>query len=329
MRITNVRYHLRKGRPVRAHTRHISVKFSDNKVRQVPIINPMRPKDIGEDDVPTEGWIAEEKKDGSLTMQYIETGAVAYLNRRGVNKTDVYPELTDDEATKIKTKGLTVLEGEAYALKGRKDNFENFLKRDLLQNPEEAKARMKKYPLRYEAFDIVMKDGKSVQDKPLSERKELLQKTVPQTKELRLAKIYKDITGTIKKFKKDPTIEGVVLKKLDSKYTPGKSNDWRKLKFRKEADTVIMGYEPGEGKRKEIGVLKVGVWDRQKKSIREVATVGTGFTDEQLADIKKKIDSGHKLFAKVEYLHLGSQGRLRAPSFKGLREDITTQQTHI
>lgn len=331
---TKVRTHLRrtqKGRvPVRQHYRIIKVKFSDGRIRKVPVINPMRPKDLANHQIPKDGWIAEEKKDGSLTLQYYQDGAVAYLNRRGVNKTAVYPELADDEIKKIKAKGLTIIEGETYALKGRKDNFENFLKRDLLQNPEEAKRRMKTYPLRFEAFDIIMKDKKDLTSKPLSERKKILEQTVPPTKEFRLAKFSRNPAKLTARLKKDHTVEGVVYKKESSEYKPGKHTDWLKNKFRKMADTVIMGYEPGQGKRKDIGILKVGTWDKKAKKVREVADVGTGFTDAELKDIKSKLDKGDKLFARVEYLHLGSRGRLRVPSFKGLRDDLkTVKETHL
>lgn len=327
----NIRRHLRRTKkgyvPVKSHTRRI--EFSDDKKRSVPIFKPMRPKDLG-DNIPVKNWIAEEKKDGSLTLQYIDDGAVAYLNRRGTNKTDVYPELTDDEIEKIKTKGLSIIQGETYALKGGKDDFETFLKRDLLQDPEKAKKRMKKYPLRFEAFDIVMKDGKWVNNKPLSERKKLLKQIVNPTKEFKLTKVFKNTKRATKRLKKDSTVEGVIYKKEDSKYKPGKQKDWLKNKFRKEADVIITGYKKGKGKRKEIGTLTAKVWDPKKKKLKEVASVGTGFTDKELKRLKRKLDQGKRVFGKVEYLSVGSRGRLREPSWKGERLDLENiKETHF
>lgn len=324
----NVHGYIRKGRFVRSHTRQ--VLFSDGKMRTVHILDPMRPKDLGDKPIPEEGWIAEEKKDGSLTVQYSVPGAVAYLNRRGVNKTPVYPELTDNEIKKLKIKGMTITEGEAYALKGRKDNFENFLRRDLLQNPEEAKKRMKKYPLRFEAFDMPMKDNKWITDKPLSERKEILDRTIPKTKEFLVTKFSKRPKEFTERLSKDKTVEGVVYKKFNSIYKSGKQPDWLKKKFTREADVVLTGYERGEGKRKDIGIVKAGVWDKKTHKVVEIANVGTGFTDSQLKDIKQRLDRGERLFAKVGYLHPGGQGRLRVPVFIGLRDDLNSvKQTHI
>ena len=316
------------GSPVRAHARMIDVIFSDKKKRRIPSIDPMRPKDIGNFQIP-DGWIAEEKKDGSLTVQYVQDGAAAYLNRRGRDKTFIYPELTDEEPKKIKSKGLTITQGETYALKGRKDNFEAFLRRDLLQDPIKARERMKKYPLKYEAFDILMKDGKCLIDLPLKERKKILKMTIPKgLKDVKITRFSLEPAKFAKKLRKDKSVEGVVYKDYSSKYYSKKRPEWRKQKFKKEADVVITGYEKGIGKRKAIGILKANVWDKRKKRLKEVANVGTGFTDEQLANMKRRLDRGEKLFAKVEYLNLGSQGRLRMPSFKGLREDITIKETH-
>ncbi len=309
--------------------RYIRIKFSDGKVRKVPFIEPMRPVETKEIPDTYTGWIAEEKLDGSLTLMYLVDGAVAYVNRKGVNKTDVYPELTDDEARKYKGKGLSIVQGEAYALSGGTDSWEAFLHRDLLQDPEEAKRRVRKYPLRFAAFDVLMKEGKWVTDKPILERKKLLERVIPRTKEVHAVEYSLRPKRFAEQLKKDPTVEGVIFKKLPDGYEPGKSKKWKKLKFKKEADVVITGYEKGEGKRKDIGALEVGVYDRKTGRVREVANVGTGFTDEELRDIKKRLDRGEKLFAKVEYLKVGSRGRLRIPSFKGLREDITVKETHL
>jgi len=310
--------------------KEIDLRFSDNKIRRVPFITPMRPT-LTVEEPPKEGYTGEEKKDGSMTFQYVEDGAVAYVNRHGRNKTAVYPELTDDEPKKIKSDGLTITQGETYALHGGKDVFENFLKRDLLQDPEEAKRRAGMYPLTYEAWDELMKDNEWTVHLPIEKRRELLKKTLP--KDLKEVKITKYSTEPIefaKKMRKDPTVEGVVYKKNESLYRSEKQKDWEKDKFVKEADVVIMGYQPGTGKRKEIGTLQVGVWDPKKNKVVEVANVGTGFTDEQLADIKTKLDKGRRLYAKVEYMKLGSQGRLRMPAFKGLRSDIEkVSETHL
>jgi bifunctional non-homologous end joining protein LigD len=311
----------------RRKKRYRKLKFSDNKTRHIPQIDPMRPKDYKGEDI--SNWIAEEKKDGSLTMQYIVPGAVAYVNRRFRNKTPIYPELTDDES-KYDVKGLTITQGEAYVLKGNKDSFEDFLKRDLLKDKKKAYKRKKKYPLRYEAFDILMKDGKWVTELPLSKRKSLLSKLLKKkTNEVLVSNYSNDPIKFTKKKKRDKSVEGVVYKNPKSQYLSGRSKEWQKKKFRKEADVVIFGYKKGEGKRAKIGALKAGVWDKKNKKIKEVAWIGSGIKDKELQNFKRRLDKGQKIFGKVKYLNMGSQGRLRVPIWKGERKDITIKQTHI
>jgi len=303
--------------------------FSDGRRRQVMLVEPMRPLETK--NIPEGSWLAEEKKDGSLTMMYAVPGAVAYVNRRGRDKTAIYPELTDDEPKHLKVHGPTIIEGEAYALKGNTDSFERFLTRDLVQSPKRAREeeRVSSAPLRYEAFDIVMKDGAWLVDKPIEERKKILENTVEPTKELKISRYSKSPREFTEKMSRDPSVEGVIFKRAGSPYESGKSPLWRKLKFKKAADVVITGYDKGRGKRKSIGRLVAGVYDSSMGKVKEVARVGTGFKDKELVDIKRKLDRGEKVFAKVEYIKVGSQGRLRAPSFRGIRTDITIEETHV
>lgn len=298
----------------------------ENKKRKVPFYNPMRPKPTT---IPIRGpqWIVEMKKDGSLTYLYSYNNNLGYLNRRGVDKTAIYPELHDRE--KVPSKGLTIIQGETYALKGNKDNFESFLRRDLLQDPIKAKQRMKQYPLKFEAFDIVMKNNHLLNNLPLSQRKKILAHTIPKgMKDVKIMRYYRDTINYTKKVKKDPTVEGVVYKNINSPYVFGKSSYWKKLKFRKSADTIVTGYKPG-ARWTDIGSIRVGVYDKRTNKIREVATVESGLTRQELLDVKKRLDKGQRIYARIGYQNLGGLGRLRAPTFEGYRTDITLKQTHI
>lgn len=301
----------------------VRVRFSDGKMRRVPLIDPMRP--VETDEIPTDGWVAEEKIDGALSMMYLVDGAVAFLNRRGVNKTQIYPELTDDE--RYVGKGLTILQGEVHTAGGGTDSFARLLRRELLQDPSKAKERAKDIPLRYTAFDLLMKGGEWQVDRPYVERKAELRRVAPKTKEVGVARHSFDTKGFTAKLKRKRAAEGVVYKKSQSSYTSGRSREWLKKKFKKTADTVILGYESGEGRREAIGALRVGVW--QGGGLKEVGRVGTGFTDKELLDIKRRLDGGEQLFARVAYLSRGSKGRLRMPVFGGLRDDLVEEETHV
>jgi bifunctional non-homologous end joining protein LigD len=136
-------------------------------------------------------------------------------------------------------------------------------------------------------------------------------------------------------------LEGVMGKKLDSPYEPGKrSGAWVKLKNRMGQELVIAGWLEGEGKRRGYpGALLVGYYD--KGEFVYAGKVGTGFTDEMLEKLSKLLKplerktspfdrgtppkGGHfvkpELVGEFEFVEWTRSGQLRAPAFKGLRTD--------
>jgi bifunctional non-homologous end joining protein LigD len=151
-------------------------------------------------------------------------------------------------------------------------------------------------------------------------------------------------------------LEGIVAKKLGSPYRPGRrAREWLKIKTTHDADVVIGGWSRGEGSRSSsFGSLLVGAYEGDE--LRFLGAVGTGFTDAMLAELiptlrehegsecpfaggieavragrfGKPIRDPHwthpELVARVEYREVTSVGRLRAPSFKGLRTDKSPEE---
>jgi bifunctional non-homologous end joining protein LigD len=137
--------------------------------------------------------------------------------------------------------------------------------------------------------------------------------------------------------------EGVVAKRIGSRYHPGKrTGDWRKIKLLNRQDCVIIGWTPGEGRRTDVfGALLLGAYD--DGNLRWTGQVGTGFTDRMLEDLMRRLEPLRRtdppiddpelrkvkgarfvepqLVCEVEYLEMTSAGKLRAPSYKGLRPD--------
>ncbi len=140
-------------------------------------------------------------------------------------------------------------------------------------------------------------------------------------------------------------LEGVVAKKADSTYQPGRrSVDWHKLKLRQTQEVVIAGYTRGQGRRAGFGALVVGVQDAGV--LRWAGNVGTGFSDREIEQLRallepleRKDSPFHEvpkmprvrssdirwvepdLVAEVEFAEWTHEGRLRAPSYLRLRED--------
>jgi len=137
--------------------------------------------------------------------------------------------------------------------------------------------------------------------------------------------------------------EGVVAKKLGSPYRGGRrTGEWRKIKLLNRQDCVILGWTPGTGSRtKTFGALLLGAYDDGE--LVWIGQVGTGFTDRMLEDLMGRLEPLRfdepavrdpelrrvkgayfvqpTLVCEVEFLQLTSAGKLRAPSYKGLRSD--------
>jgi bifunctional non-homologous end joining protein LigD len=272
----------------------------------------MRPVDVRE--APKgDQWRIERKYDGTRMIAKVHDGKVHLTNRRGADKTKIFPEL--QELGK-EVKGDAVLDGEVVVLRNGKDDFKALSERDRLQDPEKVRERMKTHPVHYIVFDVLKRNGEDVRKLPYAEREQIIDKMVDKKGYVR--RVTKT---TVAKARKEGA-EGVVFKDKQSPYVEGKSNHWRKLKFKKIEDAVAVGYVPGEGKRKGlIGALKIAHHGTQSK-------VGTGFTDRENKELKKMLDAGKKPVVRIEYLKRGSEGALREPSFVGLRTDITKREAN-
>jgi bifunctional non-homologous end joining protein LigD len=138
-------------------------------------------------------------------------------------------------------------------------------------------------------------------------------------------------------------LEGVVCKRLDSVYTPGRrSASWIKVKHQRTQEVVIVGWEPAEGRRAgEIGALLLGV--HLNGMLRYAGQVGTGFSDRALADLRVRLAPLEiarpavagvprayarsarwvrpELVGEVAFGQWTRESRLRHPSWRGLRPD--------
>ena len=235
-----------------------------------------------------------------------------------------------------------ILDGEIVALdeKGR-PSFEQVQQRMGLTAENEIRRKMKEVPVTYMVFDLMWQDGHSLMERPYTDRRQALA-------ELKLAGAswqtppYEAGGGrAMKDASARAGLEGVMAKRLDSKYEPGKrSGAWQKIKNRNRQELVIGGWLEGEGKRRGYpGALLVGYYDKGK--FVYAGKVGTGFTDatldklnemlQPLATDKNPFDVGAppraahfvkpKIVAEFEFVEWTRSGQLRAPAFKGFRLD--------
>jgi bifunctional non-homologous end joining protein LigD len=188
-------------------------------------------------------------------------------------------------------------------------------------------------------------DGRSTMDLPYRERRALLDELALKGRHWDTPDCYVDDGPAIIAASKAQQLEGVMIKRLDSAYTPGRRSDaWLKLKNVRRQEVVIGGWTEGEGAREgQIGSLLVGVYD-DKGEFRYAGNVGTGFTATTLKDLAKAMNPlvrkespfsnavprlhaktatyvDPSLVCEVEFTEWTGDGRLRHPSYKGIRDD--------
>ncbi len=290
-----------------------------------------------------EAWWFEPKFDGIRSITTMSTDATRLVTRRGRDVSDQYPELHMIHELVNQVNAVLDAEIVAFDEEGR-NSFEALQQRMNLTNEREVKRAAAKIPVALVAFDLLWLDGRDVTSLALEQRRELLVSIVEEDHRLQLishvegaGKAFADQVGEL-------GLEGVVAKRIGSRYQPSRrSPDWRKIKLTNTQDCVILGWTPGQGGRAgTFGALLVGAYLDDR--LLWVGQVGTGFTrqmlerlmgqlepivrampagdDPELAAVKGATFVDPVLVCEVEYLEITKSTRkMRAPSFKGLRDD--------
>jgi bifunctional non-homologous end joining protein LigD len=304
-------------------------------------IEPMMAKLATAIPKPDSPWGFEFKWDGIRALAYVEGGRVRLMSRSGEDVTPRYPEI--HAMGRALGSREVILDGEVVALdeKGR-PSFEEIQQRMGLTSESEVRRKMKLVPVTYMIFDLLWQDGHSTLTKPYMERRRLLAELKLSGASWQTPPWEKGGGQAMLEASAKSGLEGVMAKKLDSHYEPGRrSGAWLKVKNRNRQELVIGGWLEGEGKRRGYpGALLVGYYDKDKKFVY-VGKVGTGFSDamlEKLAALMKPLEQAKspfdvgsppkaahfmkpKLVAEFEFVEWTRSGQLRAPSFKGLRAD--------
>jgi bifunctional non-homologous end joining protein LigD len=291
------------------------------------------------------GWRFEPKLDGVRTLLYVDMDSTRLVSRRGRDQTAQYPELAT--AHEYVTSVTAVLDGEIVAMEDGRPSFELLQQRINLSSQADIERARRKIPVEVYVFDILYLDGEDLTGRPLEERRERLEPLIVPEHRI-LTTLYVDGEGKpLSEAARAQGFEGVVAKKLGSRYLPDRrSSEWRKVKLLNRQDCVVLGWTPGQRSRSQtFGALLVGAYDGGK--LRWIGQVGTGFTDHMLADLMKRLQPLQRkepaaddpelrrlrgacfvepsLVCEVEYLQMTSAGKLRAPSYKGLRTDKLPQ----
>jgi bifunctional non-homologous end joining protein LigD len=304
-----------------------------------------RPGSLPADD---SGWAFEVKWDGVRAVCFSEPGRMRFVTRNGNDVTARYPELS--KLNRALSMHQAILDGEvvAFDAEGR-PSFGALQGRMHLTRDAQVRRLAREAPISYIIFDLLWLDGHPLFELPYSERRaRLLELGLRgdrwQTPEHVVGQGKALLAAT-----REQGLEGVLAKRLDSPYEPGRRSPcWIKVKNTNREDLVIGGWLPGEGRRRErIGALLVGTQDRElldpRRPLRFAGRVGTGFTEAELDRLagllaplerdaspfvpgppnppRGSIFVAPKLVCEVEFVEWTRDGVLRAPSYKGLRDD--------
>jgi len=231
------------------------------------------------------GPVAVEYKYDGSRIQFHRVGKVCRIwSRRLEEVTHALPEIV--EALRAATDRDVILDGEVVAIgpEGRPLPFQTVLRR--FRRKHGVAAAREAIALVPRMFDCLYADGETLLDRPLSERRQVLESVMAD--HLAPQKVLGDedeIREVYEQALRDGH-EGVMLKLPDSPYTPGaRGRSWIKIKPEVETlDLAVIGAEWGEGRRaKHFGSYQLAVQDRGK--LLSVGRVATGITDEQLAEL--------------------------------------------
>jgi bifunctional non-homologous end joining protein LigD len=288
-------------------------------------------------------WAYEMKWDGVRALVAVEGGRITITSRNDNDVTVSYPELRGLGEQLGTTEVL--LDGEIVSFDDAgRPSFERLQQRMHISTAAAARRLADRLPAVYLIFDLLHLDGRSLMDLPYAQRRSLLDTLELSGPSWQTPPVFEGDGASAVKASRQQGLEGVLVKRLTSRYTPGRrTGDWVKVKNIRMQEVVIGGWRPGKGRREGmIGSLLLGLPGHD--GLKYVGQVGTGFTDAALAQLGAQLkrlarksspfspdvpraDSrdahwvSPRLVGEVAFGEWTSEDRLRHPSWRGLRPD--------
>ena len=241
---------------------------------------------------------------------------VRIFSRNLENTTPMFPEIAA-AAQKLSAKSV-IFEGEAIAYNPETEEFEPFQETAKRKRKYRVKEKAVELPLKVFAFDLLYLDGRDLTREPYETRRRTLEKLIGEPDTFAKAKLQPSVSedSTILLAEErvftdakeleaffleqiEHGLEGIMTKRLDGVYQAGVRNfNWVKLKRVEEGkiddtiDCVVLGYYKGRGKRTQFGIggFLAAVYDDKTDTFKTISRVGTGLTDEEWREMRRRID---------------------------------------
>jgi bifunctional non-homologous end joining protein LigD len=289
-------------------------------------------------------WAYEIKWDGVRAIAYVEGGRVHLQSRNDKELTTSFPEFRS--LGEFLGARPCVLDGEIVIMgdDGRPD-FGRLQKRLHVTSPTTVRKFEAEWPAIYVLFDVLHLDGHDLFDATYDDRRAALESLQLSGAAFTTAASYQNVKGAdILRGTKESGLEGIIAKRRDARYQPGRrSDEWLKIKNVRTQEVVIGGWTEGTGNRHDdLGALLLGI--PEGTMLRYVGKVGTGFSTrdrQDLLDLLTPIASKKNPFhpassvaernphqfvrpiqvGEVQFSEWTSAGHLRHPTWRGLRAD--------
>jgi bifunctional non-homologous end joining protein LigD len=295
------------------------------------------------------GWATEVKWDGVRAIAYCRPGRIELQTRNRNVVSKQYPEVR--RLSRQLGARDAVLDGELVAFDtDGLPSFERLQQRIHQTDANVVRRRMKSHPVTYVLFDLIYLDGRDLTAEPYTRRRELLEGLGLEGESWQTPAYSVGHAEELLAASAARGLEGIVIKRLDSTYAPGKrTGAWLKVKTVGRQEFVIGGWVPGEGRRRNrVGAILLGVYDEDGE-LRYAGKVGTGFSERDLDELLERLRPltrksnpfaarrgprnanfvEPELVAEIEFRELTRDGAVRHGSFKGLREDKLASEVRL
>jgi bifunctional non-homologous end joining protein LigD len=287
-----------------------------------------------------DGWSFELKWDGIRAIGYVDGGRIRLLSRNGNDVTRRYPELRRLGDT-MGARDI-VFDGEIVAFdETGRPSFELLQRRMHVESESTIRKLAREIPVTYVLFDVLWLDGRSTMERPYSERRDLLRGLELNGESWQTPPNELGDGATIIEVSHQFGLEGVVAKRVDGHYEPGRrARGWLKVKNTLRQEFVVGGWQPGEkGRTGSIGSLLVGYYDGDR--LHYAGKVGSGLSQPVIAELEplfaehaldeSPFDAGRvpkgvrfvepMLVVEVRFTEWTTAGNIRHPAFLGMRSD--------
>ncbi|MEU7218552.1 non-homologous end-joining DNA ligase [Nocardia iowensis] len=297
-------------------------------------------------------WAIEMKWDGIRAIARSTGGQCRFYSRNNRDLSGSFPELTSAFAGILNGRDV-LIDGEIVAPEPGTGvpSFRRLQRRMHVVRP--GAELLREVPVQYLVFDLLAEDGESIMGRPYTERRSRLDELAIDTPLVRTPPYYADIDATtMLGVARDHGLEGIISKRLDSSYQPGRrSPAWIKTPLRRTTEVVVAGWLPGSGRFSGIfGSIVMGAYDDAGRLVH-VGNVGTGWTMRDRKTLQLRLNdiarpdspfdippprpvaiAAHwvepELVADIEFREASAEG-LRHPSWRGLRPDKAPREAKL